>query len=199
VGEHPTQSKSSPLKLLVLGCGLLVVLVALCGGGFALFMAQGKAKIDPVAEAFVQKLNAKDYSGAYASIGPEWKKIQEPAKFEEFLTLIHDVMGSCQSKSVTSMNFKSLGSGSTAQVVYSAKFTNGSGTIRASFTNSSGPWKVVGWRVESPLFKQALTCPKCNQTSKNLAKFCPSCGAPLVGKDATGAAEKPDSKTPEGQ
>ena len=126
--DYESQTKASPVKWIVVGCGLLVALGVLCAGGFSLFMAQGKAEIDPVADAFVQKLNDQDYSAAYASVGPEWQKVQTQAQFEEFLTLVHDVMGSCQSKSVTNMNLIRLTSGSTAQVVYSATFTNGSGT-----------------------------------------------------------------------
>ena len=59
---------------------------------------------------------------------------------------------------------------------YSAVFAKGTGTIKATFSNSSGEWRVMGWRVDSSLLPALLTCKNCKNVSKSPAELCPTCG-----------------------
>jgi hypothetical protein len=163
-----------------LGLGGAVLLVGVCGGGFAWFIMRGKAEVEPVAEAYLAKIESQDYSGAYDSIGPEWKGMQSLEQFTRFQTLFRKHLGPLQSKSIDDFNIKRETGTSVAVMGYSAKFQNAGGTITLTLTNSTGAWKVAGHRVDSPLFAKLLTCPNCKSVNQSLGEFCSSCGKPMT-------------------
>lgn len=185
----PQAKTTSALRWILGGCAGLVVLGVLCAGGFGVLMMQGQAEVKPVADLFVGRLVAEDYEGAYESIGPEWKAVQSKEQFEDTMVAIHGVMGPLQNRNQQGLRVNSHTGTSTAVVTYAGTFEKGPGTIKASFSDKSGTWRVIGWRVESPLFAAALTCPSCKQKAASLSRFCPSCAAPMFPADAPAPAK----------
>lgn len=164
---------------LLIGGGGVVGLVILCAGGFAWFLMSGKAKIEPVVDAFQAKIDAGDFQGAYQSIGPEWKAINTEEVFTSFESAVHRQLGKLLSKSMTSINIQDTTVQGTATMAYNCSYEKGQAVVTYTLTKSTGAWLVVGHRVECPAMIQMMTCPKCGTVSENWVDFCGKCGAKL--------------------
>jgi hypothetical protein len=172
--------KKSRWKLwLGLGLGSVVLVALFCAGGIAWFVVGGKAEVEPVAEAFLAKIENQDYAGAYDSIGPEWKGIHDLEQFTKFQKLFRKHLGPLQSKSLDDFNIKNDSGTRIAVMGYAASFKNATGNITLTLTHSTGTWKVAGHRVDSPLFAKLLTCANCKNVNATLGEFCTFCGKPL--------------------
>lgn len=178
-GIAPPPRKSRWKLWLVLGIGAAVLGVAICAGGFSWLILGGKAEVEPAVEAFLAKIGAEDYAGAYDSIGPEWKNLQTLEQFTKMHQIFRKHLGPLQSKTFADFNIKRDSGASVAVIGYRANFKNAAGAITVTLTNSTGDWKVAGHRVDSPFFTKLLTCEHCKTVNESLGKFCSSCGKPL--------------------
>lgn len=164
---------------LLLGGGGVVGLVILCAGGFAWFLMSGKAKIEPVVDAFQAKVDAGNYKTAYQSVGPEWKSIDTQAGFTNLEKVIRDHLGNLQSKSMTGININDGTNGGIATISYSASYQKGPADVTYTLSNSTGSWLVIGHNVNSPVLTKLMTCPKCGAVSNTWSEFCSKCGAKM--------------------
>ena len=180
ISSYSTPPKKSRWKLwLGLGIGGFVVVAIACAGGFGWLILGGKAEVEPVAAAFLDRLETKDFDGAYQATGP---KLQATVAREDFVRVekvIHMFMGSLRSKSLQSFDIHRATGDSEAEITYSAVFANGAATIDLTVTQSAGTWKVTGHVVRSPVIDNALKCPKCGAVQKNVDYYCSSCGAKM--------------------
>ncbi|UCG34341.1 MAG: DUF4019 domain-containing protein [Phycisphaerales bacterium] len=175
----PPPRKPRAKRWLAFGFGGVLLLVVICGGGFAWLILGGKAEVEPIVEDFLARLEKQDYSGAYNRLGTEWKSIDTLEAFTKLEKRMREVTGPLQSRELEGFNIQRATGGSIAVCTYTGQFANGAGSITITLTDSSGSWKVVGHRIDSPLFIQVLTCPHCGAVSQSLADYCPSCGKPM--------------------
>lgn len=174
------QPKKSRVWLwLLIGGGGLVTLLVLCAGGFTYFLMSGHAKIEPVVDAFQAKVDAGDFSGAYQSIGPEWKAINTEKVFTGFESSVHDKMGKLLNKSMTSFNIQDGSNSGTATIAYNCTYEKGPAAVTYTLSKSTGVWLIVGHNVDSPAITQLVTCSKCAAVAKEWTDYCGQCGAKM--------------------
>ncbi len=166
------------LWLLLAGGGFFF-LILVCAGGFGWLLIKGHAEIEPIAEAFQAKVDAADYSGAYQSIGPEWKAVDSEEKFTSFESSVRKQLGVMLSKSTASFNVQDgVGQGS-ATITYNANYEKGPASVTYTLSKRGGAWLVIGHNVDSPLLTQLVTCPKCGHVANVWSDFCGECGAKM--------------------
>ncbi len=168
---------------LALGGGAVLFIALGCVGLFGWFFLGGKAEVDPVVDDFIATIEAADYAGAYQKTGTEWQQLQTPETFAQTIKLIQDTMGPLQSKSFAGFNIERKPDGSMAVSRYHGQFANAQGEIAVSLSNAGGNWRVVGYRVDSPLFLTVLACKHCGAIAEKLAAFCPQCGKPMTAQE----------------
>lgn len=169
--------KKSRWKIwLGLGIGGLLLVIAVCAGGFSWLILGGKAEVEPAVEAFLTQVESEDYTGAYNSLGPEWKTKDTQVSFEHLEKVIRLTMGSMQSKTFEGFHIDWKNGKSVAEITYNAIFTKGGGELALTLMKSTGTWKVVGHRVNSPLFVKTLTCPHCKTVQDGMGEYCSKCG-----------------------
>ena len=121
---------------------------------------------------------------------PEFRAAATKQQYEDIGNAVSACLGRLKSKSLQTFNMQQHNADSLIDVQYNAEFENGKGTIVAKLKKDGDKWKLVSFRVNSPVFQQDLAtakCPKCGAPHAASAKFCPSCGAPL--KDDKPTAE----------
>jgi len=168
----PAASLENPRKgfrpvWIVWGCGGLVLLLVLVLGSCFLAvkggMAAGEHEFKPAVEAYLSKVRAKDYRGAYQDFGAE---MFENVKEEDYLALeagFQEKLGNIKSKSLQFIQTGVDARGRWGRVVFSTEFEHGNGTIAFGLRKENESWKIINIRYDSPVLLESLK-------SKNVPK-----------------------------
>ncbi|HUN80804.1 MAG TPA: DUF4019 domain-containing protein, partial [Phycisphaerae bacterium] len=163
--------------VLIIG-GSVILLIVVSIAGLVWMWNKNRNVVEPIADSFLRQVESQDYDAAYQSLGPEWKKKDNEAAFSHLENVMRRVMGPLQSKTFETFDVNRSTEGSMAVIGFHGVFQNGGGDISLTLMDSTGQWRVVGHRINSPIFIKALTCPNCKKLNKEMSAFCPSCGKP---------------------
>jgi hypothetical protein len=109
------------------------------------------------ATEFTKAVDEERDDDAWEMTAPAFRVATPRDKFGELTELVGQVVGRCLEKELRNVNTKhALGGGATASLDFAAKFEKGDGTIHFDLAEIDGTWKVASWRVESPLFLDAM-------------------------------------------
>jgi uncharacterized protein DUF4019 len=176
----PAKSGRGPLFWILVAAGGLFALC--CAGGVVVFLvvrekaaefaalpeSERNARMSALLEAaseeelraateFTRAVDEERDDDAWAMTAPAFRLVTPREKFAELTDLVGQVVGRCLSKQLRNANVKhQFGSGSTASLDFAAKFEKGDGTIHFDLAQIDGTWKVASWRVDSPLFLDAM-------------------------------------------
>lgn len=176
----PSSSGRGPLFWILVSCGALFVLC--CAGGLVVWLVvrdkfEEFANLPPeererrmnelaasmgadelrAADEFVRAVDEERDDDAWEMTTPAFRISMPRDKFGEMTELVGNVVGRCNSKLVRTFNSRSkIGGGSSCSLVFAAKFEKGDGTISFDLVEVNGAWKVQAWKVESPLFLDAM-------------------------------------------
>jgi zinc-ribbon domain len=191
-------TKSIVLTVILVCVGLFVAAIALCVGVLFLGYRTADADLSPKIDEVFAAINDGTLAEKYATATtPEFQQVMTKEQFIELGAMIKAKLGPLKSKSMTQFNIRQLNADSFADVAYDATFEQGTGAVQARFRKVDGNWRLVSFRVNSPVFLQDLAtkpCPHCGQPVPASAKFCPACGKPVAEQtktDAKETAEKP--------
>jgi hypothetical protein len=164
-----------------LGCGFLFIVAVVACGGFFFYMYKNMDKeISPKIDSLFAAINNDTFGDTYATeTTPEMRQTTSKENYVQLGCLIKNRLGRLQSKFLVSWNSQQFNLDTTANVVYSATFEKGQGTIQATFKQIDGQWRLLNIRVNSPeLLKDmaSANCPHCGKPCTPEAKFCPNCG-----------------------
>ena len=173
--------------LVLLTCGGLVIASVGCCSGVLFFgfraYRETEAGISPRIDELFRAIDSDRFGETYVrDTTPEFQQITSRQQYEQLGSAIKTRLGALRSKKLVRLNTRRINAETSADVVYSATFEKGSGTIKATLKWSGDEWRFVGFRVDSPEFQKDLataTCPKCGKPHAAGAKFCPACGAAL--------------------
>lgn len=193
--KHPQRDTMSTGKLvaIILGVcgGVGVLLIAICSGLFYAGYKNADAAVSPKIDAMCVAIVNEDLVTSYANeTTTEFKNVVSE---EQFVASGKDIalrLGTLKTKSMRGFKLKQHNAKSYIDVSYAAVFEKGNGTIIATLNKQNGEWKFVGFRVNSPVFKQEK-CPSCGEPHSTTAKFCPACGASLANQFEDGEANLP--------
>lgn len=165
--------------------------------GVLIFM-KGKRELEPVAEKYLVAVENEKYDAAWAMVGESWRSAQSGEGFIAFEKAVRAKLGALKEKSMTGVHISSNSSGTTARIVYSAEFENGSATMTFTMSKPGDAWLIEGVRYDSPLLRSLANCPKCGKGIALGATFCSGCGAPLTPEaaDDSPADAEEDSVVP---
>jgi len=108
-------------------------------------------------DAFLAAVDESHDDDAWAATSARFRATTNREKFGEMTSLVRNVVGSCTSKQLRSFNTReNIGGPTVASLAYRATFEKGDGTISMDLETESGAWKVLSWRVNSPLFQEAM-------------------------------------------
>lgn len=175
----PPPRKSNTWKIVLIVFAVCAVFAFTCCGGFFGFLFSAKASVEPVADAFLDALAAKDYAAAYEVASPQWKAKQNLADFTATLERVEGILGAPTSYSSHSFNVNKTNNTGTAELVYTVQYAKASAEATVSLEDSGSGWKVLAYNIDSPLLTQAQTCPKCGTFNPGFANFCSKCGEKL--------------------
>jgi hypothetical protein len=180
-----------------LGCGALLLVLVMCGGGgFMAYQAFSatSAEVSADIDALLTAARGDDFPATYETeTTPEFQKACSKAEYQRIGEAIAR-LGALKSKTSKGFNVMHKNGKTTADVNYQAQFEQGPAAIAAKMQKLDGQWKVVALNVTSSVFMQdiaTLTCPKCKGVFSPGAKFCPHCG------EAVEAQGKAVEKMPE--
>ena len=92
--------KSRAKRWLAVGGAGFLLLVVICGGGFAWLIVGGRAEVRPIVDDFFARIDKQDYVGAYNNVlGPEWRSIDTLESFTRLEERMREIMGPPQSRS----------------------------------------------------------------------------------------------------
>lgn len=161
------------------GCGLLVVVA--CAGLLYMGYRSADTAVSPRIDAMFASIKAGSFASTYETHTTE--ALRKNASKEEYAVLGDVIalrLGDLKSKSLRGFKMRQHNATSYVEVSYAANFDRGSGTIDAQLEKQGSEWKFVSFRVNSPVFAQALAginCTICGEPHEAGARFCPSCGA----------------------
>jgi hypothetical protein len=176
----PVQSGHGPLFWILVVLGGLFVLC--CAGGLVVFFvarekveefaalpeSERNARVSALLESasaeevraaseFTKAVDEERDDDAWEMTAPAFRVATPRDKFGELTELVGQVVGRCLEKELRNVNTKhALGGGATASLDFAAKFEKGDGTIHFDLAEIDGTWKVASWRVDSPLFLDAM-------------------------------------------
>ena len=187
---------SKIVGLVLGGCGCLTIIGLLSCGGL-LFVGY-KAATDsagPEVDHLFTTIESGTFADTYETdTTPEFRKLTSKEQYADIGNAVQARLGRLKSKSLKTFNMQQQNADSLIDVQYNGEFENGKGTIFAKLKKDGEKWKLVSFRVNSPVFEQDLAtakCPKCGAPHAAAAKFCPACGASLK-------EEKPTAEAPAG-
>jgi hypothetical protein len=191
-------TKSIVITVILVCAGLFVAAIALCVGVLFLGYRTADADLSPKVDQIFAAINDGTLGEKYATETTlEFQQVMTRQQFEELGATIKAKLGPLKFKTMTQFNIRQINADRFADVAYDASFEQGTGTVQARFRKVDGDWRLVSFRVNSPVFLQDLAtkpCPHCGQPVPASAKFCPACGKPVTEQtksDAKQTAEKP--------
>jgi hypothetical protein len=191
------KTRTVVLSILLGGGFLFILCIVACGGLFYSLYKNTDKEISPKIDSLFAAIDNNTFVDTYANeTTPAFQQVLSKEKYEQIGRSIKNRLGHLQSKSLVSWNSAQFNMESTINVVYSAKFEKGQGTIQAGFVKSNGQWQLQNFRVNSPEFLNDMasaSCPHCGKPCSTEAKFCPSCGKEMVATDNQSDGKNPDS------
>jgi len=190
------KTKSIVILVLVLGGGLFIATFGCCAG--AVFLGwrgyrDTEAAISPKIDGLFQAIENDRFGDTYErDTAPELRQVSNKEQYEQLGRTIKTRLGSLKSKSMKSFNARQSNADSFVDVVYTATFEKGSGTIKARLKKTAGDWQFVQFNIDSPEFLNDLAvaaCPKCGKPHAAHAQFCPTCGVELMKRESAGPGE----------
>ena len=186
----------------LLGCGcLFLVSVVACGGFFIYMYKNADKEISPKIDSLFAAMDKGTFGDTYGTeTTPEMQQVFPKEKYEQLGRTVKNRLGRLQSKFLISWNSQQFNLDTTTNVVYTASFEKGQGTIQAGFKLVNGEWRLLNLRVNSPeLLKDMASenCPHCGKPCSPEAKFCPNCGKAIAAVEKNEPAEsveKPETK-----
>ena len=183
--DQPPAIEPAPRKKRGVLFWLLVVggvMVAVCAGGVLLVFEKGKdwiaiaqapegersgllsKKLEEVAgdrmlviDRYLAAVDEARDDDAWALTTDSFKATTTRDEFTELTTLVRSVTGRVTSRELRNYQSKSmLGGAEGSTLTFAAKFEKGDGSIVMDVEAAGGEWMVRGWRVNSPLFVEAM-------------------------------------------
>jgi hypothetical protein len=162
--NEPSKKKSSIGKWVLFGCsGCLIASLLLLGSCFLFVkgaMKAGENKFGPTCDVYLAHVNSENYTAAYDELDQDLKNIITPEKHHAMHAAINRKLGHLVSKSVQNVHTGFDQTGSWAKIDYSAKFTNGDGTVRFGLKKRNGQYKIIEFNYNSPLLLDLMIEPK---------------------------------------
>lgn len=163
----------------------------------AAFLYYGFKTTDATVSPKIDSLFAAISDGTFADgyeveTTQEFRDVTTKEDYAAIAQAIKRRLGDLQSKSLQSFKLNQWNATSTLAVAYDAQFQKGKGTILATFEKRGDAWKILSFRVNSPLFESDLVCPKCGEACALSDRFCPSCGEPLPEEEEEKKQEEPN-------
>jgi len=150
---------------LLWGCGGLAILLVLTLASCFLFvngaMKVGDSEFGPACAQYLERLEARDYSAAWALMGDEAKEAFPEAKHNAVMGGIQAKLGKVKTMKTQFVQTGFDQNGKWGRIIYQVEFEQGKGTIRFELRKHAGEYKVVGVNFESPVltdyFNQVLS------------------------------------------
>lgn len=140
--------KRSPLRVVLFGCAIVVLISGLCIGGLFTTLWKGKGELDAALDEFERPLLAGDYGGAYGVTHPSLQADNTLQEFTDTLKPLLEGAGPRLDRTMTSFNIESnTGQKKTATASYVIKHQNKSGTLEVEFRKDNETLKVFSWYV----------------------------------------------------
>lgn len=175
------------------GCALLVVVA--CGGLLYMGYRSADTAVSPRIDEMFAAIEAGSFADTYET--HTTGALRQSASKQEYTALGNAIalrLGELKSKSLRAIKMRQHNASSYVEVSYAATFDRGSGTIDAQLEKEGSEWKFVSFRVNSPVFAQALAginCSECGEPHEAGARFCPSCGAAVQSGDKIASPVEP--------
>jgi hypothetical protein len=200
---NPAMSKGKVVALVLAICGCLGVLAVIgCGGLLYLGYRTANDSVSPTIDQLFAAIESGSFADTYETkTTPEFQSVTSKEQYGEIGQAISARLGKLKSKSLRGFNMRQHNADSLVDVTYGAAFEKGEGTIVAQLKRNAGEWKIVSFRVNSPIFQQDMAtqrCAKCGAPHAKAARFCPACGAKIdvepAEADPTSPPSVPDGK-----
>jgi hypothetical protein len=177
--------KTKTIVILVLtACGVFVIAgIATCAGFLFLTFQNLDSTLSPTIDELFAAIDNNTFADTYDShTADELRRTVTLEQYNDLGLTIKTRLGALRSKSLRQFNVRQFNANRYADVVYTATFEHGSGTISGRFKKDGDRWLVVTLNVNSPEFQKDFVtgkCPNCAEPHSSNAKFCPKCGKPL--------------------
>lgn len=175
-------SKGKTIAIIVAGLGGSAFLVVLaCAGLLYMGYRSADTTVSPRIDEMFAAIEAGSFADTYET--HTTAELRASASKQEYAALGNAIalrLGNIESKSLRAFKMRQHNASSYIEASYAATFEKGSGTIDAKLEKEGGEWKFASFRVNSPIFAQALaavTCSACGEPHGADARFCPACGA----------------------
>lgn len=186
-------SNSKVIGLVLGGCGCLTIMGLLsCGGLLLVGYRAATDSAGPEIDRLFAAIESDKFGETYETdTTTEFRAVTSKQQYEDLGKAFSARLGPLKSKSLQNFNMQQHNADSYINVSYNAEFEKGKGTILAKLKREGDKWKLVSFRVNSPVFQQDMAttkCPKCGEPHAAAAKFCPACGAALQEEKPTAEA-----------
>ena len=177
------------IAIVVVVCGGLgVMTIGSCVGLLYMSFKTANASVAPEISRLFAAIENETFAETYdTDTTQEFRKITSREQYADLGKAIATRLGYLKNKSLHSFNMQQFNADSFVNVAYNATFEKGNGIISTKMKRVGGEWKLVTFRVQSPVFEQDLAtakCVKCGAPHARNARFCPSCGSAVAGDDA---------------
>jgi hypothetical protein len=174
--------------LIILICGgITLAAIAVCAGFFFFFSQNVESTLSPKIDALFAHIDKGTFGKNYfVETTPEFQSVTSKKDYEKLGVIIKSNLGRLKSKTLQQYNAQQFTTNSFVEVIYSATFEKGEGTIRVRFKKVNGDWRLLNFFVNSPAFVKNIatqSCPHCRESCQAEAKFCPSCGKAMKDRD----------------
>lgn len=110
------------------------------------------------AETFLDDVEAGRLDEAWDGTAATFRGAMARKQFDDMADLVRRVMGPLRSRTLANVHVRSVAGGpSTTSLTLLGAFERGAGTISLEMEDEGGAWKVRAWRVDSPLFLEAMS------------------------------------------
>jgi hypothetical protein len=177
-------SSSKLIAPIAIGCGVFgVAVIAACGGLLYVGYKTAQKSVGPEIDRLFAAIDDGTFAETYeTATTQEFRSATSREQYAQIGKAVSTRLGRLKSKSLKSVNMRQHNADSYVDVAYDAQFEKGPGQILAKMKREKDQWKLVNFRVNSPVFQQDIAtakCPKCGAPHAASARFCPSCGARL--------------------
>lgn len=181
-------ASTTKIVSLVIGVsmGVAAIGIALCGGLMYMGYKDANTAVSPQIDSLLAAIESGTADSTYDTHTSE--ELRTNVSREDYVAACEEIglrMGRLKSKSRQGFKMRYLTGESIVDVTYAAEFEKGPGTIIARLKRHGDEWRIILFRVKSPVLKQAsatLECQNCGRLHEADAKFCPSCGEAISGR-----------------
>jgi hypothetical protein len=132
-----------------LGCLALIVLMATCVGGGALWWKRTSSSVKAEVKPFLMLLAEDEYERAYSQVADSWKAKTPFEKFRDDFSAIHERLGNLEDLRIRGLRMEGLGDSAFREVTFLGTYEKGEAIIRVRLEpDETGTERISGVRFD---------------------------------------------------